>query len=237
VQPDGSGKPWKKNQVVPLPQPAPQAAPPPGDTPYRRVSVDKGEPKDADEPKRPSGDASPARAPLEAFAAQDTAPVVDQRAGAFEELTALCLEGAGCGEFSQLATRLQNFLNQQLPAALRSHSQPAHSKELEAAAFAAAACASGLLQPVVAHINRVLSNGHASTSLQESISWERVEFPDLLSILEDASSSTYSEGVTELGRPVALVTELLHQLAAHATAHDIPLQASALRVSHQYRAA
>ncbi|KAG2486509.1 hypothetical protein HYH03_014811 [Edaphochlamys debaryana] len=211
-QADGSHKPWKKNQVAPAPQ--------------------QPHPEHAAGPLRLPSQKPPAAVIAFVDNGKDAQPYVDQGlADVLEALKALCKEKVPGVELASFFERLHEMNKLHLGVALRAHSQPKDAPQLSSVAERLVACCNGLVQPLLTHINRVLSNQEAGSSWSESTSWEQMEFSDFLGVLEDASRATYDLGVMEAGRPLSALMDILHELRQHCDAHRIPLPAEATRVS------
>lgn len=220
VHTDGSQKPWKKNQVVPEPIEKPKSEGenlPAQSGPARKATV-------------------PAPTTVHAFVSEsgkrDLSSVPDQGpVDVLADLRSLCSEKVHADGLASLSERLHAALNKHLPAVLRSHSQLKHAQLLREVAERAAACCDSVLQPVLTHINRVISNREAGSSLSEATSWEQMEFADFLGLLESACNAVYDQGIMDVGRAVSGLMELLHTLQQHCETHQFPLIASSTKVS------
>ncbi|GLC34838.1 hypothetical protein PLESTM_000245500 [Pleodorina starrii] len=207
---DDSGKPWKKNQIVPAPQPA---------------GTGEGA---ASRQQRQQ-----AKAPSTAFVnvGKDTKLSSDQGPrDVLADLKAMCserVEGAG---LANLAERLYVVLKQHLPGALRGLSSSKDLTALVEVTKGAVVRCNSIFQPILAHINRVLSSRQAGSSWSEGTSWEQVEFPDFLGMLEDACNAVYDLGVMEVGRPIVALMELVHELRQHCELHKLHLDEPTCRV-------
>lgn len=155
-------------------------------------------------------------------------------AAAFQQL---CRQKVSGSFLATLAEHLQDAARKGLPGYLRSRAQPTDAKELQLFVAAATVCADSVLSPVLAHIGRMLSSHEASASSalmatdSAGSSWEQLEFSDFLGVLEASCNAVYDVGVVEVGRPVALLLETLHQVHSHCTAKRIPLAPNSLRIS------
>ncbi|EFJ42551.1 hypothetical protein VOLCADRAFT_107185 [Volvox carteri f. nagariensis] len=204
---DDSSKPWKKNQVVPAQQ---------------QIASGEGA---ASRQQRQQGKAAFVNV------GKDTELPLDQGpTDVLDELKGLCSERVGGDKLASLAERLFEVLKQQLPGALRGLTSPKDLTGVIDVVKRIVQCCNSILQPVLVHINRVLSNRQSSTSWSELTSWEQVEFPDFLGVLEDACNAVYDLGVMEVGRPVVALIELIHELRRHYDAHKAPLEDSTCRV-------
>lgn len=151
------------------------------------------------------------------------------------DLRRLCEQRVHGGQaLAARAEQLHAAIKQGLGGFLRSCGQPTAAPELQRCASSAGSLCDAILAPVLAHIARVLSGSEASSSVGEAAagpSWEAMEFADLLGVLEASCVSVYDLGVMEVGRPVALLLDLLHQLHQHCDARRITLPEGALRVA------
>ena len=155
-------------------------------------------------------------------------------AAAFQQL---CRQKVSGSRLAALAEHLQRVARKGLAGYLRSRAQPAHAQELRLFVAAATVCADSVLSPVLAHIGRTLSSHGASSSSalmatdSAASSWEQLEFSDFLGVLEASCNAVYDLGVMEMGRPVALLLDALHQVHSHCAAKRIALPPNALRIS------
>ncbi|PNW76093.1 hypothetical protein CHLRE_12g548100v5 [Chlamydomonas reinhardtii] len=217
---DGSTKPWKKNQVVPV---------------QDQHGVEREGAGSASHAKRPASSvkAAPPGAAVVAFV-KDDSPAHDQGQpyDVFDELRRLCEQKlTAAPALARLAERLLEITKMHLSVALRSHSKPKDADALRKVVEHCVACLNRVVQPLLTHITRVLSNRQAGSSWSEATSWDQMEFSDFLGVLEDACTSTYELGVMEMGRPVTALMDILHQLRQHCDSHHISLPPSASQVS------
>ncbi|GIL54422.1 hypothetical protein Vafri_9959 [Volvox africanus] len=208
-------KPWKKNQVVPAAQ---------------QAGAEEGA---ASWQQRQHGKNSCANSGKPAFvnSGKDVKLPLDQGpADVLGDLKALCSERVEGPGLANLAESLFEILKQHLPGALRRTKCSKGFTTILELTKRAVLCCNSILQPVLAHINRVLSNRQAGSSWTESTSWEQVEFSDFLGMLEDACNVVYDLGIMELGRPIVALMELIHELRQHCEAHKFHLDEAICRV-------
>ncbi|GIL74172.1 hypothetical protein Vretimale_4802 [Volvox reticuliferus] len=212
---DDSSKPWKKNQIVPVAQ---------------QVGAGEGA---ASWQQRQLGKDGCVNNGKPAFVniGKDVKIALDQGpADVLGDLKALCserVEGAG---LANLAESLFEILKQHLPGALRRANCSKGFTAIVEVTKRAVLCCNSILQPVLAHINRVLSNRQAGSSWTESTSWDQVEFSDFLGMLEDSCNVVYNLGVMEVGRPIVALMEVIHELRQHCDAHKFQLDETTCRV-------
>ncbi|GFR47973.1 hypothetical protein Agub_g9797 [Astrephomene gubernaculifera] len=202
-------KPWKKNQVLPVNEKAEQA---------EAAGFQQQVQEAKSLPAAFAGNGKDAEADGKAFRS------------VFTDLQDLCTDKVDGTRLTNLAERLHEILKRRLPSALKACTQPSDVAIFLGVAKRAVACCNSIIQPMLLHINRILSNQHASSSWSEGTSWEQVEFSDFLGMLEDASTATFDQGVMEVGRPVALLMELLHDLRQHCDAYKLSWEASTTQV-------
>ncbi|KAG2433893.1 hypothetical protein HXX76_008246 [Chlamydomonas incerta] len=220
---DGSTKPWKKNQVVPVQDQQPHHG------------AEREGAGSASHAKRPTSSVKPAPPGVAIVAfGKDNSQAHDQGKpyDVFDELARLCEQKlTAAPALARLAERLLEITKMHLSVALRSHSQPKDADALRKVVAHCVACLNSIVQPLLTHITRVLSNRQAGSSWSEATSWDQMEFSDFLGVLEDACTSTYELGVMEMGRPVTALMDIVHQLRQHCDSHHIPLAPAASQVS------
>ncbi|KAG2446496.1 hypothetical protein HYH02_008487 [Chlamydomonas schloesseri] len=217
---DGSTKPWKKNQVVPVQEQHGAEREGAGSTSHAKRSASSAKP-------------APPAAAVVAFG-KDDSPAHDQGKtyDAFDEIAKLCEQKlSATPALARLAERLLEITKMHLSVALRSHNQPKDAEALRKLVGHCVTCLNNIVQPLLTHITRVLSNRQAGSSWSEATSWDQMEFADFLGVLEDACTSTYELGVMEMGRPVTALMDIVHQLRQHCESHHIPLSPAAYQVS------
>lgn len=146
------------------------------------------------------------------------------------DLKRLCCQQIPGTDLQILAEQFHSLVGYLAPF-LRVHAHVSKVPILSAVAADARRCISAVLGPVLTHMERLLSGKQATSPLTgDPVSWDDMEFPDLLCVLEAACNHVFSLGVMEVGRPVALLLDVLTQLQQHCIQRSFPLPAAELQV-------